>query len=112
MEYSVKETDEAIKDVINFAKYIKYHLKNPKAAKDFVDAYDVVSGKLSIFPKGYRGIGVEYREYEIKIMPFGTYNIFFVIDDIRYEIVILRVLKNLQNWNHILQVNNNYHFSI
>ena len=42
MQYSVTETDEAINDVINFAKYIKYHLGNSKAAKDFVDAYDTV----------------------------------------------------------------------
>lgn len=28
MQYSVTETDDAISDVINFAKYIKYHLGN------------------------------------------------------------------------------------
>lgn len=112
MQYSVTETDEAINDVINFAKYIKYHLGNSKAAKDFVDAYDTVSRELSIFPKGYRGIGLEYRDHEIRIMPFGTYNIFFVIDEMQHEIVILRVLKDLQNWNHILRVNNKYHFEM
>lgn len=79
MQYSITETDEAISDVINFAKYIKCHLENPKAAKDFVDAYDIVSRELSIFPKGYRGIGLEYRDYEIRIKPFGTYNIFLLL---------------------------------
>lgn len=112
MKYSITETDETISDVINFAKHIKYHFGNPKAAEDFVNAYDSVSEKLSVFPHGYRGIGLEYRGYEIRIKPFGTYNIFFAIDEENHEIVILRVLKDLQNWNRILQINNDYHFEM
>ena len=63
MQYSITETDESISDVINLAKYIKYHLENPKAAEDFVDVYDTASRELSIFPKGYRGIGRKAVKY-------------------------------------------------
>ena len=112
MQYSITETDESISDVINLAKYIKYHLENPKTAEDFVAVYDIASRELSIFPKGYRGIDLEYWNYEIRIKPFGTYNIFFVVDEKQHEIVILRVLKDLQNWNQILRVKNKYHFDM
>ena len=51
---------------------------------------------------GYRGIGFEYRGYEIRLKSFDTYNVFFTINLTNEEIVILRVLKNRQDWKAIL----------
>lgn len=110
MQYSVIETIEAVDDVINLASYMMRELKNQKAAYDFLSRYDKEAKKLGFFPTGYRGIGLEYRGYEIRIKPFGTYNIFFVIDYENQEVVILRVLKDRQNWNDILQLQVTYHF--
>lgn len=47
---------------------------------------------------------MEYRGYEIRLKPFDTYNLFFVVDDEMGQIVILRLLKNLQDWNQILRM--------
>ncbi len=110
MQYNVIETIEAVDDVINFAAYMIRELKNQKAADDFLDRYDNEAKKLGFFPTGYRGIGLEYRGYEIRIKPFGTYNIFFVIDYIEQNVIILRILKDRQNWNDILQLQVTYHF--
>lgn len=41
-----------------------------------------------------------------------TYNLFFVVDDEIGQIVILRLLKNLQDWRRILRVGNEYHFEL
>ena len=72
--------------------------------------YDEEVKKLGFFPTGYRGIGLEYRGYEIRIKPFGTYNIFFTIDYAEQEVIILRVLKDRQNWNEILKLQVTYRF--
>ena len=53
---------------------------------------------------------MEYRGYDIRIKPFGTYNIFFMIDYVEQQVVILRVLKDKQNWNDVLQLQVTYHF--
>lgn len=110
MQYNVTETLEAVDDVINFASYMIREFKNQKAADDFLDRYDDEVKQLGFFPTGYRGIGLEYRGYEIRIKPFGTYNIFFVIDYMEQKVIILRVLKDRQNWSEILQLQVTYRF--
>lgn len=67
---------------------------------------------LRTFPIGYGGISIEYRSYEIRLKPFDTYNMFFVVDDEMGQIVILRLLKNLQNWKQILRMEAKYHFEL
>lgn len=112
MQYRVVMTKEALEDVSNLADYILDAFENKKAADDFLDAYDRQVGILSTFPTGYRGISMEYRGYEIRLKPFDTYNLFFVVDDEIGQIVILRLLKNLQDWNQILRMETEYHFEI
>lgn len=103
MKYSIKETKEAIKDVARLADYMIHKFKNHKAAKDFIAKYDREAKALGYFPFGYRGINFEYRGYEIRIKPFSTYNIFFVVNKTDNSIIILRVLKNKQDWKNIFK---------
>jgi plasmid stabilization system protein ParE len=110
MEYSIAETHEAIHDVTALAAYMIDEFKNHKAALDFLDNYDYEVNRLSTFPFGFRGIGIEYRGYEIRLKPHGTYNIFFVIDTDENIIIVLRVLKDLQDWQAIIQSENEYHY--
>lgn len=112
MQYRVVMTQEALEDVSNLADYILDVFRNQKAADDFLDAYDRQVEILSTFPIGYRGISMEYRGYEIRLKPFDTYNLFFVVDDGVGQIVILRLLKNLQDWNQILRMETEYHFEL
>lgn len=112
MHYKVVVTQEALEDVSNLAKYMIDTFKNQKAADDFLDAYDKQVEVLGTFPIGYRGISIEYRGYEIRLKPFDTYNMFFVVDDEMGQIVILRLLKNLQNWKQILRMEVEYHFDL
>ena len=85
-------------------------LKNEQAAKSFLNRYDKEVKRLSEFPYGYRGVSFEYRGYEIRLKVFSTYNIFFIIDTEENQIVILRVLKDRQNWKVILQDEDEYSF--
>ena len=67
-----------------------FKIKETKEAKQ--------AKSLTIFPLGYRGIRLGYQGYEIRIKPFSTYNIFYVVDNKSNQITILRVLKDRQNW--------------
>ena len=104
MRYRLIETKEAVDDVQNLVRYILVKFNNKDAAINLLDRYDIEVQKLLSFPQGYRGIGVEYRGYEIRIKSFETYNIFFVISEKTKKIVVLRVLKNSQNWKRSLAV--------
>ncbi len=104
MKYSLIETKESIEDVAHLAVYMIQEFKNHKAAFDFLEKYDNEVSTLSYFPFGYRGISFEYRGHEIRLKPFDTYNIFFVVDNTENTITILRVLKNKQDWKSILRM--------
>ena len=108
--YRVMPTKEAENDVSSLVAYMAYQLKNEQAARRFLHEYDKQIDSLTIFPFGYRGIGFEYREYEIRMKPFSTYNIFFVVDAKEQQITILRVLKDLQNWKVMLHDDDDYSF--
>lgn len=110
MKYSIKESLEALHDVERLAAYMMNPLKNEQAAKNFLNRYDKEAKRLSEFPYGYRGVSFEYRGYEIRLKVFSTYNIFFIIDTEENQIVILRVLKDRQNWKAILQDEDEYSF--
>lgn len=103
MAYKLLETLEAIEDVTRTAEYLLKELKNKKATLNFLDQYNKEIKRLESFPFGYRGVGFEYRGYEIRLKPFDTYNVFFIVDMTNENIVILRVLKNKQNWQMLLQ---------
>ncbi len=102
MAYKLSETLEAIEDVTRTAEYLIENLKNKTAALKFLDQYKKEIKRLELFPFGYRGVGFEYRGYEIRIKPFDTYNLFFIVDVVNKEITILRILKDRQNWMALL----------
>ena len=108
--YNLKITKEAGNDVDNLAAYMAYSLKNGQAAQHFLKEYHKRIQSLSIFPFGYRGIEIEYQGYEIRMKPFSSYNIFFVVDALKQQITILRVLKDRQNWKAILHNEDEYSF--
>lgn len=108
MMYKIRETLEAVKDVTDFAIYMIEKFKNPKAAYDFLARYDKEIQQLKTFPFCYRGISFEYQGMEIRLKPYDTYNIFFVVEQNIQEIIILRVLKDIQNWKAILSGETDY----
>lgn len=110
MMYRLRTTKEVGNDVDNLVAYMIYSLKNGQAASNFLDQYEKQIQNLTTFPFGYRGIGFEYQGYEIRMKPFSSYNIFFVVDTKTRQITILRVLKDRQNWKAILHNGDEYSF--
>jgi len=108
--FEVRETKEAKLDLKKLAVYMIYSLKNGQAASNFLDYYSKQTQNLSTFPFGYRKVGFDYQGYEIRIKPFSSYNIFFLVDVRKHQITILRVLKDRQNWKDILHKEKEYTF--
>lgn len=108
--YNLIQTKEAKNDLDNFVVYMIFSLKNVQAANNFLILYDKHRRNLATFPFGYRGIGIKYQGYEIRIKPFSSYNIFFVVDKTRNQITILRVLKDRQDWKNIIHSETGYSF--
>ena len=108
--YKVIHSETARKDVDNLVAYMIYSLKNYQAASNFFNLYDKQISNLKIFPYAYRDIGYEYQGYKIHIKPFSTYNIFYVVDETTHQIIILRILKNRQDWRNIMYYVNDFSF--
>ena len=108
--YRLVQTFEAKQDIKNLAAYMKFSLKNQQAANNFLDLYYKQIQTLKTFPYAYRGVNFTYKGYEIRMKAFSSYNIFYVIDTMNHRIIILRVLKSLQNWEFVLNNEDEYSF--
>lgn len=58
---------------------------------------------LDTFPQDHGKAGFVYRGYEIYLKPADTYLRFFVIDEQKKKVTILRVMQDGMNWQFILQ---------
>lgn len=110
MMYRLNQTMEAKQDIKNLAVYMKYSLKNGQAANSFLNLYYEQIESLKLFPFAYRGVGFKYKDYEIRMKVFSSYNILFTVDVKNNQIIILRVLNERQNWKVILCNVDEYNF--
>lgn len=103
-------TDEAIDDIFNLVKYIYVDLCTPDAADKLYINLNQEVNNLGDFPLKHSDSGIKYRGYVIHKKIFQSYLLFYVINDAKQAIYILRILKDIMNWRKILQKSNIYHF--
>lgn len=110
MYYKILETDEVLNDLcrISFAAYD--YTRDKKSGERFLSLYNITTANVASFPMGFSGTNIMYRGYEIHILPFGNYNMFFVINEDEKQITMLRVLYQKQDWKTILKIDNTYHY--
>ena len=109
MYYKVLETDEILNDLEKIAFSAYEYTKDVESGKRFLDLYNTTIANMSRIPLGFSGVGFDYRGYEIHMLPFGNYNMFYVIKEEVHEIVMLRTLYQKQDWRRILHLENIYH---
>lgn len=109
--YNVLIADEAIEDIFGLVKYIYVKLCNPNAAeKLYGNLYREISS-LGDFPRKFFDTGILYRGYVIHKKAYGSYLIFYIISEEEKKVYVLRVIKDLMNWQAILSKARIYHFS-
>lgn len=111
MSYKVLVTDEAIEDIFALVRYIYMELCNPDAAERLYYNLDREVKNLGDFPLKFSDSGIKYRGYTIHKKVYGSYLIFYIISKENQAVYVLRVLKDLMDWQKILNKIKLYHFS-
>ena len=109
MYYNILETDEILNDLVFIAINAYDYTRDKQSGEKFLDLYNLTVANIAVFPDGFIGTSLYYRGYKIYLNPFGNYNLFFIIDESRDSVVMLRLLYQKQDWKTILHLENKYH---
>lgn len=103
MAYSVYVTESAEADVEGIVRYLMHVLRNPQAARHFLDSYGEVLVMLGELPLSCPNVRDEMLgAMGYRWVPVMSYRLFFTVDDAYREVTIERVLHGSQNWLAIL----------
>ena len=109
MLFKILETDEAVKDLTCIAFNAYDYTRDKESGFRFLKSYNSVASDLCIHPLKFRDISLEHRGYRIHILPFGNYNLFYIVCRKNRSVYVLRVLYQKQDWWRILRYEDYYH---
>ena len=101
--YSVEYTYSARDDMLGMKKYILDTFKYRELGDSFVKKMKEAEKSLKVLPAGYNTVGFQYRGYDIHLKPYKSYLFFYVIDEEKAVLTVLRVLQDGMNWEYILK---------
>ena len=104
-------TDEALEDVFGLVKYIYIKLLNPSAGDKLYRDLKREIESTGYFPLKFYDTGLKYRGYVIHKKCYKSYLIFYMINDEKHEVYVLRVLKEMMDWKKLLKQKRLYHFT-
>ena len=102
-EWTVDVTNSAYADLREAALYMHDVLGSPKAAGDFVTAFESQVEALRTFPEGRPPV----RDYELakrgyRWCPLGNFMMFYTVDRKRLRVTVERVLYGTQDWKSLV----------
>ncbi len=104
MTYSVHITTAAERDVANATDYIDQVLKNPKAAEELLKVFTQQINDLAVFPARSPLARDEIlAAWGVRFLRIKNYIAFYLIDDARERIYVIRFLYGKSNWASILK---------
>ena len=104
MTYSVHITTAAERDVANATDYIDQVLKNSKAAEELLKAFTQQVNDLAFFPARYPLARDEIlAAWGVRFLRIKNYIAFYLIDDTREMIYVIRFLYGKSNWANTLK---------
>ena len=104
MNYDIRITRAAEKDLNSAADYIEFVLFNPQAADDLLNEAESRIGELSSFPEKFAlADDPLLKSWGIRFMLVKNYIAFYVISEENHTIYILRFLYQKRNWITILK---------
>jgi plasmid stabilization system protein ParE len=102
--YHIELTGKATDDIIRLGKYISVELWNPEAARKLVDNLYEAIKSLEEIPHRQKAL-----EDDLYIIPEGirrvfvdNYGIYYITDEDKLEVIVLRVLYNKREWQNLL----------
>ncbi len=106
-EYKVILTWEAIYDVTDIADYIEAQFDEERADRFQTDMQKELE-KLEYMGCVFQKTQIWYRGYAIHKKPFPPSILFYVVKEQEKEVHVLRVLREEQDWEHMLSGNPEY----
>lgn len=101
--YKVVIAQSGKTDVKNKKHYIIQNFKYREYAERFSMKIKKAAEELAIFPTSHQTTGFQYRGYDIYMKPQDNHLLFYVIDDDRDIVTILRILQDGMDWEYIIQ---------
>lgn len=103
MKWSVEVTNSAYEDLREAAAYMRDALKSPKAAADFVAAFEAQIKALETFPEERALV----HDYELakkgyRWCPVGHFMMFYTTDRECLRVVVERVLYGARDWKSLV----------
>ena len=106
MSYTINITAPALLDIQKALTYIVLNLQNKTAADNLYITINSKINNLPNFPNKYPLVNDPKLLYQqIRYIPVDNYLIFYIIDEAKRQIQILRFLYAKSNWLSILKHN-------
>ncbi len=105
MSYRVLTALAAERDMVAAADYIEYALKNPAAADRLLDEIEHRIESLCDLPHRTRVVDDPVlSSWGIHCIAIGNYLAFYIVDDERETVTVVRFLHQKSNWSQILRL--------
>ena len=84
-------------------KYIMDAFKYREFGENFTKKMKEATEGLKMLPAGFDTVGLQYRGYDIHLKPFGAYLFFYIVDDEKKTVTVLRVMQDGMDWQFKLK---------
>ncbi len=101
-EYRIEYTFSSRDDMREMKRYILDTFKYRELGENFTKKMKEAAEGLKTLPTGFNTVGFQYRGYEIHLKPYRTYLFFYVVDEEKKVVTILRVMQDGMDWQVIL----------
>lgn len=101
--YKMEYTYSSRHDVRGMKEYILNKFRYHELGENFTRKMKEATREIKKLPTSYSKTGFKYRGYDIYIKPYRTYLFFYVVDEHRHTVTMLRVLQDGMNWEYLIK---------
>lgn len=102
-KYKIEYTFSSRDDMRKMKKYILDTFKYRELGENFTKKMKEATEGLKTLPTGFDTVGFQYRGYDIHMKPYRTYLFFYVVDNEKKTVTVLRVMQDGMDWQFILK---------
>lgn len=102
-KYKIEYTFSSRDDMRKMKKYILDTFKYRELGENFTKKMKEATEGLKTLPTGFDTVGFQYRGYDIHLKPYRTYLFFYVVDNEKKTVTVLRVMQDGMDWQFILK---------
>ncbi|MCL1878914.1 MAG: type II toxin-antitoxin system RelE/ParE family toxin [Defluviitaleaceae bacterium] len=101
--YEVILETTAVLDLYGIFDYINDVFKAPESAQRVFSSIKKQVLSLDVMPARHAVVRDDpYASLGVRLMPAENYNVFYIIDDAKREVRVIRILYNRREWQRLL----------